>query len=206
MAKTTAKTNPKDSLKPYIEKRDFSITPEPLPGSMQNVEGTFIVQKHDASKLHYDFRLEVGGVLKSWAIPKGPSKNPSDKRLAVETEDHPLRYADFEGIIPKGQYGAGAVIIWDKGTYRNMTQKDGKTISIADALKNGHIVLRLFGKKLTGGYAFTRTKMGWLLVKMRDEEANSSEDVLKIEPRSVISGLSIEDLWAQAKDQNPSPE
>lgn len=187
-------------LKSYIEKRDFSITPEPRSERMQSLqgEGIFVIQKHDASRIHYDFRLEVGGVLKSWAIPKGPSRNPSDKRLAVETEDHPLGYADFEGIIPEGQYGAGAVIIWDRGPYRNMTQKDGKTISIADALKGGHAVLSLYGKKLKGGYAFTRTKMGWILVKMRDEEADSSQDILKTEPESVISGLTIEKLWEQA--------
>jgi len=162
----------------------------------------FVVQKHDASKLHYDFRLEVEGVLKSWAIPKGPSRNPSDKRLAVETKDHPIGYADFEGIIPKGQYGAGAVIVWDRGTYRNMTQKDGKAVSIADALKGGHAVLWLYGKKLKGGYAFTRTKMGWILVKMRDEEADSSQDVLKAEPESVISGITIEGLWEKTNREH----
>ncbi len=146
----------------------------------------------------------MGGVLKSWAIPKGPSKNPIDKRLAVETEDHPIGYADFEGIIPKGQYGAGAVIVWDKGTYKNMTQKDGRAVPIVEALKEGHAVLWLYGKKLKGGYALTRTKMGWLLVKMKDEEASSTEDVLKIEPESVISGLSIERLWDQMEGKNPS--
>ena len=143
----------------------------------------------------------MGEVLKSWAIPKGPSKNPTDKRLAVETEDHPIEYAGFEGIIPEGQYGAGAVIVWDKGTYRNMTQKDGKAVPIEDALKEGHAVVWLYGKKLRGGYALTRTKMGWLLVKMRDDEANSSEDILKIEPESAISGLSIERLWELGRGQ-----
>ncbi|MGA9100301.1 MAG: DNA polymerase ligase N-terminal domain-containing protein [Methanotrichaceae archaeon] len=191
-----------DTLKSYVEKRDFSITPEPLPGSTPDADGIFVVQKHDASRLHYDFRLQVGGVLKSWAIPKGPSKNPSDKRLAVETEDHPIGYADFEGIIPKGQYGAGAVIVWDRGKYRNMTQKDGKAVSIADALKGGHVVLWLYGKKLTGGYAFTRTKMGWILVKMKDDSANSSQDVLKAEPESVISRMTIEGLWEKAGGKN----
>ena len=148
----------------------------------------------------------MGGVLKSWAIPKGPSKNPSEKRLAVETEDHPLEYANFEGTIPKGQYGAGAVIVWDRGKYKNMTQKDGKPVSMDDALKSGHVVLWLFGRKLTGGYAFTRTKMGWLLVKMRDDKANSSEDVLKIEPESVISGMTIEGLWEKAGGKDPKPQ
>jgi len=119
----------------------------------------------------------------------------------VETEDHPIEYAGFEGIIPEGQYGAGAVIVWDKGTYRNMTQKDGKAVPIEDALKEGHAVVWLYGKKLRGGYALTRTKMGWLLVKMRDDEANSSEDILKIEPESAISGLSIERLWELGRGQ-----
>lgn len=193
----------KDKLKPYTEKRDFSITPEPRPQGESSPEGIFVVQKHDASRLHYDFRLEVGGVLKSWAVPKGPSVNPSDKRLAVETEDHPISYADFEGIIPKGQYGAGAVIIWDKGPYRNMTQKEEMAIPIADALMGGHAVIWLYGRKLKGGYALTRTKMGWILVKIRDIEANSSLDILKAEPKSIISGMTIDELWEKSggKDQ-----
>lgn len=170
---------------------------------MHSSESIFVVQKHDSERLHYDFRLEAGGVLKSWAIPKGPSKNPSDKRLAVETEDHPIGYADFEGIIPNGQYGAGAVIVWDRGPYRNLTQKDGKEFSITDALKDGHVVIWLYGKKLKGGYAFTRTKMGWILVKMRDEEANSSYDILKMEPESLISGMTIEELWERAGGKSP---
>lgn len=162
-------------------------------------EGIFVVQKHDASRLHYDFRLEIEGVLKSWAVPKGPSRNPKDKRLAVETEDHPLEYASFEGIIPEGQYGEGTVIVWDRGPYRNITEREGKAVPIAEALKDGHAVLWLEGKKLHGSYALTRTKMGWILVKTRDEEADSSHDVLEIEPRSVISGLTIEELWEKAR-------
>lgn len=121
----------------------------------------------------------------------------------METEDHPIGYADFEGIIPEGQYGAGAVIVWDRGPYRNMTQKDGKAVSIADALKDGHAVLWLSGRKLKGGYALTRTKIGWILVKMRDEDAKSSQDILKTEPRSVISGLTIEELWEQSGGKSP---
>ncbi len=193
----------KEKLKPYVEKRDFSITPEPGPQASPGPEGIFVVQKHNASRLHYDFRLEVGGVLKSWAVPKGPSISPSDKRLAVETEDHPIAYADFEGVIPEGQYGAGAVIIWDKGHYRNMTQKDGTAVPIDDALRGGHAAIWLYGRKLKGGYALTRTKMGWILVKMRDEEAKSSQDILRTEPQSVISGMTVEELWdkARGKDQ-----
>ncbi len=186
-----------DPLMTYRKKRDFSATAEPYPSSLSARNGSksniFVVQKHDARNLHYDFRLEVDGVLKSWAIPKGPSADPSQKRLAIETEDHPLEYAKFEGTIPKGQYGAGTVIIWDTGSYRNMTEKNGRNLSIPEALEGGHIAVWLEGRKLTGGYALTRTKRGWILIKMKDEGAHSL-DILKAEPRSVISGKTIEDL------------
>jgi bifunctional non-homologous end joining protein LigD len=186
-----------DPLKTYREKRDFSATSEPLPSELsarkESKSNIFVVQKHDARNLHYDLRLEVDGVLKSWAIPKGPSLDPRQKKLAIETEDHPLEYARFEGIIPKGQYGAGTVIVWDTGPYRNMTEKDGGTLSVTEALEGGHIAVWLEGRKLKGGYALIRTKRGWILVKMKDEGADS-KDILKIEPRSVLSGKAIEDL------------
>ena len=186
-----------DPLKTYREKRDFSATSEPLPSELsarkESKSNIFVVQKHDARNLHYDLRLEVDGVLKSWAIPKGPSLDPRQKRLAIKTEDHPLEYARFEGIIPKGQYGAGTVIVWDTGPYRNMTEKDGGTLSVTEALEGGHIAVWLEGRKLKGGYALIRTKRGWILVKMKDEEADS-RDILKAEPRSVLSGKAIEDL------------
>ena len=186
-----------DPLKTYREKRDFSATSEPLPSELsarkESKSNIFVVQKHDARNLHYDLRLEVDGVLKSWAIPKGPSLDPRQKRLAIKTEDHPLEYARFEGIIPKGQYGAGTVIVWDTGPYRNMTEKDGGTLSVTEALEGGHITVWLEGRKLKGGYALIRTKRGWILVKMKDEEADS-RDILKAEPRSVLSGKAIEDL------------
>jgi len=186
-----------DPLKKYREKRDFSATSEPLPSELLAGKGSksniFVVQKHNARILHYDLRLELDGVLKSWAVPKGPSLDPRQKRLAIETEDHPLEYARFEGTIPKGQYGAGTVIVWDTGPYRNMTEKDGRTLSVTVALKGGHIAVWLEGRKLKGGYALTRTKRGWILIKMKDEGANS-KDILEIEPRSVLSGKTIEDL------------
>ncbi len=147
----------KASLKDYQEKRDFSRTPEPEgkgPGTSR--EPIFVIQKHDASHLHYDFRLEVDGVLKSWAIPKGPSTDPKDKRLAVPTEDHPLEYADFEGTIPAGEYGAGTVLVWDTGPYRNLTEKKGEAIPLGQAVAHGHVKVWLEGKKLKGGYALTR--------------------------------------------------
>jgi len=164
------------------------------PNELISDKQIFVVQKHAARNLHYDLRLEVGGILRSWAVPKGPSLNPKDKRLAIATEDHPLEYARFEGTIPKGQYGAGTVIVWDMGTYRNMTMKDGQVIDINQALNNGHTSIWLEGKKLKGGYAITRTGRGWILVKMRDENADETKDILKTDPRSALSGRTIEEL------------
>jgi bifunctional non-homologous end joining protein LigD len=188
-----------ESLKSYQEKRDFSITSEPLGGIDHPSEKTageriFVVQKHAARNLHYDLRLQVGGVLRSWAVPKGPSLNPKDKRLAIATEDHPLEYAKFEGTIPESQYGAGTVIVWDTGPYRNMTMKDGQVVEMDRALDSGHASFWLEGKKLKGGYAIIRTVRGWILVKMKDEEADATQDILKAEPRSVLSSRTIEDL------------
>src|SRR5258705_8902764 len=137
-------------LEAYRKKRDFAATPEP-PGHVRRagrrLRPIFVVQKHDASRLHYDFRLEINGVLTSWAVPKGPSMNPADKRLAVMTEDHPLEYADFEGVIPEGQYGAGTVMVWDKGTYE--LEAD---IPPDEQLTRGKIDVALQGEKLRGGF------------------------------------------------------
>jgi DNA ligase D-like protein (predicted 3'-phosphoesterase) len=157
-----------------------------------------VIQKHDASTLHYDFRIEVDGVLKSWALPKGPSTNPSEKRLAVPTEDHPLDYADFEGVIPEGEYGAGTVLVWDRGTYENITKKDDETMSMVEALNQGHALIRLSGDKLSGGYALQRMGKGkgkrWLLVKMDDEEADARRNPVSTEPKSVLSGRTIDEI------------
>jgi DNA ligase D-like protein (predicted 3'-phosphoesterase) len=190
----------KDSLKEYRQKRDFSRSPEPSgAGKKRSKKSIFVIQKHDARRLHYDFRLEVDGVLKSWAVPKGPSTDPSDKRLAVPTEDHPLEYAGFEGTIPEGEYGAGAVLVWDIGTYRNL--KDDKGVSMAEAIENGHATFWLDGKKLKGGYALTRFKKGkdesWLLVKMDDCEADARRDPVTAEPQSVLSGRTLEQIAAE---------
>ncbi len=162
-------------LRPYRDKRDFSLTPEPL-GPAGPVQGTgkeprFVVQKHDASSLHYDFRLEAEGVLKSWAVPKGPSPDPRERRLAIQTEDHPLDYLHFEGVIPKGQYGGGTVIVWDTGTYRNLTEQDEEPFSVAEAVEEGHVAVWLQGQKLTGGYAPHSH-----LLPGRPEEVGSRED------------------------------
>lgn len=175
-----------DSLKTYREKRNFGVTTEPQGDTATAGSQIFVVQKHSSRSLHYDLRLEVDGVLKSFAVPKGPSTNPKDKRLAIQTEDHPLEYASFEGTIPAGQYGAGTVIVWDIGTFKNMSKKDGLDVTLARALENGHAAVWLEGKKLSGGYALTRTPRGWLLVKMRDEKADASRDILKESPGSVL--------------------
>jgi len=188
---------PEDRLSEYKKKRDFRVTSEPSGDSISSGSQIFVVQKHYARSLHYDLRLEVNGTLKSWAVPKGPSTNPKDKRLAIETEDHPLEYANFEGVIPEGQYGAGTVIVWDAGYYRNITEKDGQRVPLEDALENGHIAIWLEGRKLKGGYALTRTARGWILVKMKDELADASRDILKTEPRSVLSGRTVEEMSAR---------
>src|SRR5437016_5726122 len=139
----------KDALETYRKKRDFKRTPEPAGKRVlrKSRRPMFVVQKHDASHLHYDFRIEAVGVLKSWAIPKGPSTNPKDKRLAMPTEDHPMEYGKFEGVIPEGEYGGGSVIVWDLGTYRNLTERNGQEVAIEDALGEGRARLWLDGKK-----------------------------------------------------------
>ena len=179
-AKRESLSSNQDSLKIYRDKRNFEITSEPQPsGEAGSPRQIFIIQKHSSRRLHYDLRLEVDGVLKSFAVPKGPSMNPRDKRLAIQTEDHPLEYASFQGRIPEGEYGAGTVEIWDRGSYVNMSRKDGKDISLAQAFQEGHAAFWLEGEKLSGGFALTQTKQGWLLVKMRDEKAGSTGDVLE---------------------------
>jgi DNA ligase D-like protein (predicted 3'-phosphoesterase) len=192
-----------DPLATYRKKRDFKSTPEPTGKHIhrRSKKSIFVIQKHDASSLHYDFRIESGGVLKSWAVPKGPSTNPTDKRLAIPTEDHPIAYANFEGIIPEGEYGAGAVIVWDSGTYRNLTEKDGREIPIEQALRQGRLKIWMDGKKLKGGYALTRIGAKperWLLVKMNDAQADVRRDITKAAPQSVLSSKTIEELRKEA--------
>jgi bifunctional non-homologous end joining protein LigD len=179
-------------LETYERKRDFSRTPEPKPRrGKAGKRLRFVIQKHAASSLHYDLRLEAGGVMKSWAVPKGPSLNPADKRLAIPTEDHPISYNRFEGVIPHGEYGAGGVIVWDRGWYENLS--DG---SPERAVRNGAIRFGLHGEKLTGKWALRRVGGGrnWLLVKMKDEHAKRTGHITKQRPESVISGRTISQI------------
>ncbi len=188
------------SLEEYRRKRKFTATPEPVGRVWRaGCSHIFVVQKHDASRLHYDFRLEINGVLVSWAVPKGPSMNPAEKRLAIRTEDHPLEYADFEGVIPEGQYGSGTVMVWDKGTYQ---PEDG--IPQDEQLARGKINVVLHGKKLRGGFALVQTgkravgpSQGkrWLLIKHRDEHVDASWDIESPKfDRSVLTGRTLEEI------------
>lgn len=175
----------KAPLKKYKQKRIFENTPEPEGKiNISEKEPIFVIQKHAASHLHYDFRLEINGVLKSWVIPKGPSTDPKIRRLAIPVEDHPLEYAYFEGIIPEGNYGAGKVVIWDIGTYKNITKQSGHILPINECLKNGLLRIELHGEKLIGKFALIRTNYinnkenseqdkSWLLVKTKEQEENT---------------------------------
>jgi bifunctional non-homologous end joining protein LigD len=224
-----------DELKTYRQKRDFGKTPEPAPRQERTKrhktgEGgpfSFVIQKHNATRLHYDFRLELDGVLKSWAVPKGPSLDPDQKRLAVEVEDHPLAYAGFEGTIPEGQYGGGQVIVWERGSWSPVLHADGtrpKTRREAEAmarsgLEKGHLGIELFGERLHGTWDLVRmrrsvgrtgsgasaaggdgeeAKANWLLIKTDDEFAAPDVDITALDT-SVLSGRTIDDLKAEKR-------
>ena len=168
-------------LEEYARKRDFRSTAEPRSqsepekGNAPCERPLYVIQKHNAHRIHFDLRLELDGVLKSWAVPRGLSDDPNDKRLAILTEDHPLAYATFSGEIPEGEYGAGTVEIWDTGKYVNITIKNGKVQPLPEALERGHFVIYLKGGKLNGTYAFTRLGKEWLIVKKREEHLLRSE-------------------------------
>jgi DNA ligase D-like protein (predicted 3'-phosphoesterase) len=186
--KSSQKTH---KLTVYQKKRHFDTTPEPRGSIGKSQKPIFVVHYHEAHSTHYDLRLEIDSVLSSWAIPKGPSSDPAQKHLAVPTEDHPLEYAHFEGVIPEGQYGAGPVMIWDRGTYRNL-----KTMSMEACLKRGCIEVWFEGEKLKGGYALIRTKRPsgqsfWLFLKMHDECAHKSFGYVE---KSVVSGRTIKQI------------
>ncbi|MFG2832992.1 DNA polymerase ligase N-terminal domain-containing protein [Streptomyces sp. NPDC048434] len=189
----------RDGLDTYRGKRHFDRTREPQ--GEQSSSGDmpcFVVQIHDASTLHFDFRLEVDGVLKSWSVPKGPSTDPQDKRLAMPTEDHPLEYREFEGVIAEGEYGAGAVIVWDEGSYRPLPGKKRRGGTFGEALDSGHASFWLEGSKLHGGYALTRFRGGgsggreaWLLIKESDERAGARGTPDARRARSVRTGRTL---------------
>lgn len=190
-----------DPLRDYRERRDLDRSPEP-PGQPRapSERPIFVVQQHDASSMHFDVRIEADGVLASWAVPKGPSTDPGEKRLAVRTEDHPLDYADFEGHIPADEYGGGNVIVWDIGPYRNLTaDDDGREVPVAEAIERGHLTVWLEGDKIHGGYAFTRTKLrgepkNWLLVKVDDEAADRRRNPVSTRPESVLTGRTVDEV------------
>src|ERR1700733_11362946 len=190
------------TLVKYKEKRNFKVTPEPSgDGSTKmaaDEKRLYVIQKHRATQLHYDFRLEFEGVLLSWAVPKGPSLDPSVKRLAMQVEDHPVDYGGFEGVIPEGEYGGGTVMVWDTGTWTP------ESADIAAALKKGDLKFQLHGKKLRGSWVLVRTHgygsssgKSWLLIKHRDEFA-SSEDVAMTEPKSAVSKRLLADIARDA--------
>src|SRR4051812_24099621 len=193
----------KSSLREYEAKRTFTATPEPGPAMASGRGGPllFVVQQHHARAMHYDLRLEVDGVLKSWAVPRGPSLDRSEKRLAVQTEDHPFDYASFEGIIPKGQYGAGEVIVWDCGVYS--PDEDGETWFhdraraeqlVREGMAAGKLSLLLRGEKTKGSFALVRTKdtKNWLLIKHKDHLVRKGD--LTEQVRSVLSGATVEEM------------
>ena len=189
------------TLTKYQEKRRFGVTPEPSGDTVKAapkkkaVSLAFVVQKHRATQLHYDFRLELHGVLLSWAVPKGPSLDPSVKRLAMQVEDHPIEYASFEGVIPEGEYGGGTVMVWDNGTWEP-EQPDPDA-----ALAKGDFKFTLYGKKLHGSWVLVRTrgfggssgKPSWLLIKHRDQYA-SQRDIAEEEPLSIVTGRSLQQI------------
>ncbi len=184
------------ALEEYKRKRDFKQTPEPPPKVDKGKRRRFVVQKHRATRLHYDFRLEMEGVLKSWAVPKGPSLDPADKRLAMQVEDHPVSYFDFEGIIPPGNYGAGTVMVWDMGTWEPAAAGDA-----AAMLKKGDLKFRLDGQKLKGEFALVHIKSRrpdskgteWLLIKHRDAYVQEGYDIDKYD-YSVLTQRSLKQI------------
>jgi len=198
------------SLTTYKKKRNFKSTSEPVGGTSNRGKLNFVIQKHDATRLHYDFRLEMDGVLKSWAVPKGPSTDPAVKRLAMMVEDHPYDYKNFEGIIPEGNYGAGTVIIWDKGTYEPIEPVKGKKAQekhLLKQLKEGSVKIILHGEKLRGEWALVHMKQSensWLLIKHKDKFASSAEVTNK--SKSVVSGITLLQLEKSAGSKNGSPK
>ena len=184
-----------DPLAKYREKRDFTKTPEPPPAKRRKSGSSFVIQKHAARRTHFDFRLEHDGVLKSWAVTRGPSLDPSEKRLAVRTEDHPLEYGGFEGVIPKGEYGGGPVMLWDRGSWEPIGDPD-------EGLAKGDLKFRLHGDRLNGEWVLVRMKgrkedrgrENWLLIKKRDDYAGDGNEPTQDFDTSVESGRTMEEI------------
>lgn len=191
-------------LSEYRRKRDFTKTAEPngsTGGARSRAALRFVVQKHAASHLHFDFRLEMDGVMKSWAVPKGPSYDPSVRRLAMQVEDHPIDYNTFEGTIPKGEYGGGTVMLWDQGTYE--PESGGGIAALRDGYERGDLKIMLHGKRLRGGWVLVRMRRDetdraqWLLIKHRDETADPRYDVVAEATTSVVTGRSMDAIAAR---------
>jgi bifunctional non-homologous end joining protein LigD len=190
-------------LEEYRRKRDFSRTSEPRGARPRRTKRlAFVIQKHAASHLHFDLRLELDGVMKSWAVPKGPSVDPSVKRLAMEVEDHPIDYNKFEGTIPKGEYGGGTVMLWDRGTYRYGGDHPDPIEGLRRGYAKGDFKFILDGKRLRGSWVLVRTRRGdprraqWLLIKHRDEHAEEGYDVVAEETTSVATGRTMDEIAA----------
>src|SRR2546429_4095780 len=184
------------ALEEYQRKRRFEATPEPPPKVEKRAGHRFVVQKHRATRLHYDFRLELDGVMKSWAVPKGPSYDPSIRRLAMEVEDHPIEYNTFEGTIPRGEYGGGTVMLWDRGTYE--PESGDGVDALRDGYARGDLKFVLHGDRLKGGWVLVRMKRPgrpqWLLIKHRDEYATDTGDIVADATTSVTTGRTMDDI------------
>lgn len=202
--KAAAPRNTSQQLAEYHRKRDFSVTAEPRGGVAPIPEQlAFVVQKHAATRLHFDFRIEIDGVMKSWAVPKGPSMDPANKRLAMEVEDHPIEYNSFEGIIPKGQYGGGTVMLWDRGIYTYGDTDVDPLTGLRRGYARGDLKLVLLGERLKGSFALVRTKRDprgkeWLLIKHRDQYAKPGADTGAEFMTSVDTGRKMEEIAAEA--------
>ena len=201
----TATKATEPQLAKYHEKRDFSVTAEPKGGAVSVAERlSFVVQKHAATRLHFDLRLELDGVMKSWAVPKGPSMDPTVKRLAMEVEDHPIEYNEFEGVIPKGQYGGGSVMIWDRGIYTYGGTDAEPLTGLRRGYAKGDFKFVVLGKRLKGSFVLVRTKRGdrgkneWLLIKHKDEYARPGSDIVEEYKTSVVTGRAMEKIAAEA--------
>ena len=210
-----ASPNPREQLTEYRRKRDFSRSAEPSGDrkkrkpSARSSKVVFVIQKHAATRLHFDLRLELDGVMKSWAVPRGPSPDPADKRLAVQVEDHPMEYNEFEGTIPKGEYGGGSVMLWDRGWYE-AEEKGSGVDGLREQLRKGDLKIVFHGKRMKGGWVLVRTrgygddgKPSWLLIKHRDKHAvnGGGGDLVESHVTSVTTGRTLEQIGGATKER-----